>query len=88
MAAFLGTIIHRCVHNAMKHPTHSRPIQDQENRPIALVSDQNIKKSTHQALGVSLGMGTYLIIHNIFPFHSLPFFGYDFGIVFGILLSC
>ena len=36
------------------HPTPNRPIQHPENRHIALVSDL-------KALGVSLGLGTYLL---------------------------
>ena len=49
--------------NPMEDLTLNRPIQDQKDRrPIALVSDLNMKqKTTHQAFGVSLGLGIYLI---------------------------
>ena len=33
-----------------------------KKRPIVLVSDLNIKKNARQALGVSLGVGTYLVV--------------------------
>ena len=40
----------------------AQPIQDVKY-PIALVSDPNILKTTHQALGVSLGLGTDLAVN-------------------------
>ena len=39
----------RYVPNPMKHLTLNRPIQHSKNRPVALVSDPNIKKTTHRA---------------------------------------
>ena len=48
------------VPNSMKHLTLNRSIQDP--RKTNNVSDPNIEKRTHQALGVTYKLGTYLNI--------------------------
>ena len=50
----------RYVPNPMKHLTLNRPVQHPKTYPSKLVRGVNIKKTTHRALGVSLGFGTYL----------------------------